>query len=903
MNLFKMFDFIDEIKEIKESKKTTRSKKTTKKSTKPKSKIATGQSDIFKMFQFGSDTQNSIETTKSTTTTDDNSINLFTSILETTKQTLSKTIDKVVEMYDFLFNRENLSTSNKDRYSDNITAIKLVNKLNESNRLATPKEQAIIAKYVGWGGLADKFKEGSNSSLELKTLLGANYDSAKASTLTSFYTPLHLIKYIYKVLTKLGFEKGVILEPSCGTGRLLGAMNEDNYYNSKIVGVEMDKVSSEIAKNLYQSARIINSKYEDCELKDGSFDLILGNVPFGSTSPYDCIDKDLNNHNLLIHDYFFMKSIKKVREGGVIAFITSSGTMDKKTSDVRELISKECSLIGALRLPSGTFIDTEVTTDIIFLIKSKDFPGAKKWTNIKETDDGFTINEYFIEHPYMMLGEMKNVSSQYGEKQILFNENVITSKDLEKTLKYFPSEVYEAALTDEYMHNEEDLIICDDLEIKESEFILRDNNLYQRQGRFLLPINYFGARKQKFVAYIEVKTALKGIIQNQLDDCSDEKLSKLQDELTAKYDSFVKEYGYISSKANKKLLSNDILYYLVSTLEIQIPDTTEYNKSQVFTKRTIGCSNQSSNAETVEDAMVISLNDKGSMDLNYMSELLGKSYDLVVSELREKELIYLDPITNEYVERDIYLSGYVKKKLKDAKLAAENNSEFEVNVEALEDNQPEYVRDVYFNLSSVWIPAGIKEDFIKTNLDINEESEFKILYTHQMGYSITSRAYVKSDLRTVHWGTGRKDAITLVELTLNMKNATVYDTVFDPIERKDKQVKNAEETQLAMSIQDKWKDSFNEYINNNPKLLKDLLDLYNEKFIDYKEREYKNILTNLRINPNIQLREHQLKAASRIITSQNNTLLAHGVGTVIITAYIEKLVCESTLKPVNPKAL
>lgn len=786
----------------------------------------------------------------------------------------SKISEKKSDISDFFLSRENLSTNNSDRYQNNLNAITVLNKLNNSQKDITLNDKTILSKYVGWGGLSKKFTEGSKSDEELKKLLGDYYDSAKASCLTSFYTPAIVIKFIYRVLNKLGFEKGRILDPACGTGRFLGFMPEDMYYNSKILGIEMDKLSSDIATHLYPSSKIINIKYEDSKIKNESIDLCITNVPFSNIHPYDIEDKYLNKYNLNVHDYYFVKSIEKVRDMGLIIFITTSGTLDKTDTTIRKIINEKCDFIGSIRLPIEVFCDTDTTTDIIFLRKNKNKLSSENWIDVVNYED-FYINNYYKNNPHMMLGEMEIVSSQFGPKQVLKSTKSLSISDYDKLLKYFPSDIYETPLNDAYMYEEEELTLCTDDELKEGEFILENELIYQKQGKYLIPSSLIGKRKEKLKQFIIIKDTIKNIIQAQLNNCTDNELNDLQRNLNAKYDKYINEYGFISSRGNKKLLSEDTLYYLVASLEIYDKQNDTYKKADMFSKRTIGKSKPEKNPEKIEDAIMIAFNNYGYLNMDYICSIMNKSYHNIKDELLSKQLAYIDPLTGDLVDRNSYLCGYVKEKLKVAKEASIKNNAFLVNVKALEANQPKYETDVFFNISSTWIPSNIKSDFIEKTLELRKNS-IQLLYSTHLGYSINCSAYIPINKNEFIWGTKRRKSLSIVEAALNMKTITITDK--ETKNGKEVSVKNLEETQLAMNILDKWLIAFHSYVTSNSYIHKELLDIYNEKFIDYKEKEYKNILNDVRINPNIKLREHQLKAASRIVTSDCNTLLCHSVG-------------------------
>ena len=827
------------------------------------------QISMFDLFQ-PVETEKKLEIKNNNTDKYRNKIQIQSTIFPAVKNVAKKIIN---DTFDLLLSRENMGKSKTDRFNDNINALNLLNEIKSANRQATAKEQSVLAKYVGWGGLAEKFTEGSSSDTTLKNLLGESYDSAKASTLTSFYTPSMIIKFIYKVITKLGFEKGRILDPSAGIGRFFGFMPEEMFYNSKLVGIEMDKTSAEICSQLYQSAEIINNRLERTNLKDGSFDLVISNIPFGDIHPYDTVDKELNK-GLLIHDYYFIKAIKKVRNNGLIVFITSSGTMDKADNKVRRMIAEQCRLIGAVRLPRGTFKDTEVVSDIIFLQKTTSHSVINNFINISDKDE-FKINEYFKYHPKMMLGNLKFVSSQFGPKQILECDKEIKAQDLEKLLKYFPSEIYETPLDDSYMYEKEELIEAP-RELKEGEFTIVEDKIYQKQGINLIPSNYTGVRKDKLYKFIQIKEAVKELITEQVAACDDNTLHELQERLNTVYDDFVNMYGYINNKKNLKIFREDTLYPLVASLEKMDLDNKEYYKADIFTKRTIGIVEKEIEPETIEDAVKLSFNNRGCLDVPYMAGILKVSQELIKTQLFEKKLAFEDPETKEVVYKDFYLSGYTKDKLKKAELYSKDDKKYLVNVEELKKHQPEYVTDVFFTISSTWIPLDVKKNFLIKTLRLNEKN-LTFIYKESEGYVIRYNGYIDSALNGIEWGTKRRYGIEIAAATFNSIDCIVKDTVWE--DGKEKHVKNIEETQLAMNMQEKWKMAFNEYITNNTKLYKEMLDLYNEKFVDYKEMEYNNILTNLQINPNIKLRKHQLRAASRIIISGKNVLLCHQVGT------------------------
>lgn len=815
---------------------------------------------------------------------------------------------KDVKTLDLLLSKENLSLNNNERYENNINAIKLLQKL--GNNLASENQQKTLSKYVGWGGLSKKF-ENKEEDNKLKDLLKDDYSSAKSSVLTSFYTPAYIIKFIYKALDRFGFERGRILEPSVGTGRFLGFMPEEMYYRSKITGIEIDNVSYKITKNLYQSAKIIHSPFQDVNLKDESFDLIVSNIPFSVEIPYGKEDKDLNEHKFHIHDYYFAKAVKKVRPGGIIAFLTSSGTLDKANSKLRDLLDSECELLGAIRLPKGTFTDTEVTTDIIFLQKLENEVKTTDWFDVVEKD-GIKINEYFANHPEMMLGEMKMISGQFGPTQALVSDTKMCDSVLNKMLKYLPKDVYVTPVTDEYMYEEEEICEIDPKkDLLDGEFTIENNQLMQRQGDKIVPYNINGVKRNIIIDYINIKDCLKNIIKIQLENCTDEELRMKQSELNTLYDKFNKKYGEVSLKQNKKVLDKDSRYPLVSSIELYDTNTEEYKKSHIFVTRTIGTTKSLTNPKTVEDALLLSECNYGKINIEYAAKLLKRPPISIIVEALEKELIYIyansdecisDNSKVEYVVKGEFISGYVKDKLQTikniiAKLKEIPNDDltkyqkfllkyFRLSEATLEANQPEYVTDVYFEMQSSWIPLEIKERFLNK---IFKTKYTKLYYTTELGYSVKDQEYIASYILNNEWGTNRVNGLKIAKAALNMTEIEVKDEEPGDTREKTKKVKNVKETQLANTKKEEMKLAFNDFINNDVDLLKSVLDLYNEKFINYVDRKYTNILHNLQINPLVKPRQHQLEGASRIITSQYNTLLFHSVGsgktyTMIIAA-------------------
>lgn len=837
-----------------------------------------------------------------------NKFNSMKNTLNTVKVDKTTENINIEKKLDCLLTRENLPTKKSERYKCNVDALSTLNYINKNGRIATEKEQKVLSKYVGWGGLSEKF-DSEVDQVKLKTLLKDNYDSAKSSVLTSFYTPSFIIKFIYRVLDRFGFEKGRILEPSVGTGRFLAYMPENMYIQSKITCVEKDNVSAQITKQLFQSANVIHSPYENVELEDESFDLIISNIPFNDIPVYGKTDKELNDLKLKIHDYYFAKSIKKLRPGGLMVFITSTGTMDKKNDSLRKLISKKCNLLGAVRLPKGAFCDTEVSTDILFLQKLDIGVSTNEWTELKELN-GVTMNEYYVNNPEMLLGEVQTISGQFGPVDVLINKDFGT-KTLENFHTKLPDFIYTTPLDDSYMYKEEEIILIPaNKDYMEGEFVIYEKQLYQVQQKKLVPYSIADSKKPMVIDYINLKECIKNIIKIQVEKCTDEELKMKQSELNTLYDKFFKRYGLINSKNNKKLLDKDVRYPLVASLEIYDVETDKHEKASIFTTRTIGISNNLKEVTTVDDAFALSMCNNGYLNLEYMARALKRPLISIIVEALEKDLMCIyaedtncvyNPSLVQYVTKGEFVSGYVKDKLKNVKniLRELNNipltelssfqkfllKYFKISESLLEANQPEYVTDVYFELQSAWIPNKIKEEFVN---GILRTKSTRVHYTEATGYFIETKEYIQHYIRNTEFGTNRVDVIAILKAILNMTDIVVKDKVNE--NGKDKYIKNVKETQLANAKKEEIGLAFNEFISNNPNTLKEILDLYNDKFINYVDRKYTNILYNLQINPEVKPRLHQLEGASRIITSPNNTLLFHSVGsgktyTMIIAAH------------------
>ena len=785
----------------------------------------------------------------------------------------------------------------KSRFVDNVNAIKLLKKLELEDRNATSDEQEILAKYVGWGGLSDAFDERKDNwnkeYNELKNLLNEEeYNQARQSTLTSFYTPNVAIDGIYDAIKKFGFNKGNILEPSCAVGNFFGRIPEELNKN-RLYGVEIDSISGRIAKKLYPTAKIEIKGYEESSVQDNFFDVSIGNVPFGN---YKVLDKRYKE-NFMIHDYFFQKTLDKVRSGGIIAFITTDGTLDKKDTKVREYIAKRAELVGAIRLPNNTFTgnaNTKVTSDIIFLKKRNELKhdiSDEDWIYTSEYDDGITINNYYINHPEMMLGKMELHSTAYGMDNTLSPIETPLKELMSNAINNLPSNIFENVEFELNEQNNKYEILEVEDGIKNNAFVIKNINdkdiIYQRQDSNLVPYSIQdGMTAKRIIGLCKVKNDLRKVFDIQLKDGSDEELELAQSKLNNSYDEFVKKHGYINDNVNQRAFDEDPDYYLLTSIENKISKDEEddkpvYVKGDVFTKRTIRKSKEAKSAETAEDALRYSLNNRGCVDLDYMKTLYPKDEEEIIDELGN--LIYQDPsklndFNKGYVIASEYLSGNVKQKLNYVKSINIDNK-YDRNIEALEQVQPiplEY-DEISVKLGSTWIPEDVYHQFCCELLDISRwnATRLKIKYAKEINSWLfqASGLYGYGVKNTNVWGTDRADALSIIKNTLNLQSVTVYDKLED-----ERRVVNPVETANAREKQELIKQEFKEWIWKDEERRNRLVKIYNENFNCMREREYDGShLTFDGMNPTIDLREHQKNAVARVLYG-GNTLLAHAVG-------------------------
>lgn len=789
------------------------------------------------------------------------------------------------ERNNFKINDDDLGVgSKKEKYQSNIEAIRILKQCEEQNKYATKEEQEILSKYVGWGGIPEAFDSRNDNwhkeYEELKAILTEKeYEEARKSTLTAFYTPPVVIRAMYKALENMGLKRGNILEPSCGTGNFMG-MIPDTLKECKMYGVEIDSISGRIASQLYQKNTIAVKGYEDVELPDSFFDIGIGNVPFGDFKPYD---KRYDKNKFLIHDYFFAKTLDKVRPNGVIAFITSKGTLDKKDESVRKYISQRAELIGAIRLPNNTFkknAGTEVTTDIIFLKKRDKITDIEdEWVQLDTNEDGIQMNKYYIEHPEMILGKMELETTQYGmDSTCKPLENSNFEELLNIAIQNLNAEIEDYQID---MIDDEEISIPADPSVRNFSYTIVDEQIYYRENSQMylqeLPITTINRIK----SMIAIRDCVRELIEVQLDDGSDEEIERLQARLNGLYDNFTKNYGLINSSTNERAFSEDSSYFLLCSLEILNENRQFVRKADMFSKRTIKPHRVISRANNCIDALILSISEKAKVDMEYIQKLTGKSEEEIVKELEGS--IYKDPIKEEYVTADEYLSGNVREKLKIAKKFAENNSEYETNVKALEQVKIKDLTasEISVRLGATWIPPSDIEDFM---FELLETSEYKrdriqVYYSeYTSDWNISGKSEDNGNVRAYNtYGTKRINAYRIIESTLNLKDVRIYDTVID-IDGKEKRVLNAKETAIAQSKQELIKNKFEEWIWKDQARRERLVTYYNEHFNNIRPREYDGqYITFGGMNPEITLRKHQLNAVAHALYG-GNTLLAHEVG-------------------------
>nr|WP_073998364.1 helicase-related protein [Anaerococcus urinomassiliensis] len=840
---------------------------------------------------------------------------------KTDRENIEGVSEVSLENYKIINEEENLLPS--QRLKNNIEAINVLKALEKENRSARKDEQEILAKYVSWGGLADVFDEEKEGQwLDARNFLkenltGEEYNRARESTLTAFYTPKVVIDSIYETLSNFGFKKGNILEPSAGIGRFIGSlpeeMNESDFY-----GVELDRISGKIAKHLYPNAKIQVKGFEDTNFSNNLFDVAIGNIPFGE---FKVADREYERNNFLIHDYFFAKTLDKVRDGGIIAFITSSGTMDKKSEDVRRYISERAEFLGAIRLPNTTFkgvAGTEVTSDIIFL-KKRDrlLKLDEDWVKLDKDAKGLIYNKYFVDNPQMVIGTMEEIPSRFGTSlACIENKDISLEEGLKKAIKNIQGMYEEAQINDDLG---EETIPADD-SVKNYSFALVDDEIYFRENSIMQRISLNQKDKDKVKEYLRLNESLRKVITYQREDYSDEEIKKEQENLNKFYDDFNSKHGRLNSKTNKKLFREDANFSLISTLEKLDKEGNFIGKSDIFNKRTIKKAVIIDHTDRAIDALVLSISQKGKINFDYMEELTGKTRDKLIEELKGEIFLNLDSFepndinpfksANElgdfsrpYVSADEYLSGNIRDKievvdsyikniekelgkeenLEDSKLLKKELEELHFQKAKLVEVMPKALdaSEITVRMGATWIP---EQDYKKFMFDllktpVSSRWNIDIKYSDFTGeYRVEGKSSDRdNDLASFTYGTNRVNAYKLIEDTLNLRDTKVFDQVEDS-DGKKKSVLNQKETMLARSKQEMIKEEFKSWIFDDVERRNRLVEDYNERFNSIRQREYDGSnLTFEGMNPEIELRAHQKDAIARGLFG-GNTLLAHEVG-------------------------
>ncbi|RGG18477.1 DEAD/DEAH box helicase family protein [Blautia sp. AF26-2] len=777
----------------------------------------------------------------------------------------------------------------KAKFKANMEAIRLLKELEQDQRLATPEEQEVLSRYVGWGGIPQAFEERNSAWAEEYTQLKGiltpeEYSAARASTLNAFYTSPTVVKAMYEALGNMGLKQGNILEPSCGVGNFMGLLPE-SMSAANMYGVELDPVSGQIAKQLYQKNRIAVQGFEETSYPDSFFDCVIGNVPFGA---YQVSDRKYDRYHFMIHDYFIAKSLDMVRPGGVVAVVTSSGTMDKQNPEVRQYFANRADLLGAIRLPNNAFqrnANTSVVADILFFQK-RDRAAITEpdWVQLKTTPEGYTVNSYFADHPEMVLGDFTTESTQYGKQEVTVKakEGADLAEQLKEAVKHIQGTITEQEISDTELE-EQVVSIPADPSIKNFSFALVGEDIYYRENSVMnkteIPI-VTGERVRGMVA---IRDATNRLLERQLEECSDEEVASLQAELNQVYDSFTAKYGLLSSNANKRAFSMDSSYCLLTSLEFLDEKGELKRKADIFTKRTIHRAEPVTSVDTASEALAVSIGEKAKVDIPYMMELTGKTEEEVTEELTG--VIFKNPLTDKWEPSDEYLSGNVREKLNIARQFAENHPEYMVNVQALERVQPKDLdaSEIEARLGATWISPDyitefMAETFHTPRQHINYE-RIKVQYAEVTGqWNVKGKNVDSSNnpLSTATYGTQRANAYRLLEDALNLRDTKIYDTIHDA--DGEHRVLNRKETTLAQQKQELIREEFKEWIFKDMRRRETLCKIYNERFNSIRPREYDGShIQFVGMNPEIKLMEHQKNAVAHILYG-NNTLLAHCVG-------------------------
>lgn len=795
----------------------------------------------------------------------------------------------VTEPHNFRIQDHDLGAGGpKAKYQANMEAIHLLQTLEKEERLATPQEQEILSRYVGWGGIPQAFEENNSSwaeeYLELKNTLSAEeYSAARASTLNAFYTSPTVISSMYEALENMGLKQGNILEPSCGVGNFMGLIPE-SMNKAKMYGVELDPVSGRIARQLYQKNKIAIQGFEETDYPDSFFDCVIGNVPFGA---YQVSDRRYDRHHFLIHDYFIAKSLDLIRPGGVVAVVTSSGTMDKQNPAVRQYLANRAELLGAIRLPNNAFqrnANTGVVSDILFFQK-RDRASIEEpdWIHLKETAEGYSVNAYFAEHPEMVLGEFTTESTQYGKQEVTVRakEGVTLEEQLKEAVKHIHGTITELELSDTEL--EEDVVsIPADLEVKNFSFTVVNEEVYYRENSVMNRMELPAATTERVKGMVKIRDATNALIQCQMTEGSDEQITQLQGKLNEEYDTFTAKYGLLSSNANKRAFSQDSSYCLLTSLEFLDDKGELKRKADIFTKRTIRRAETVTSVDTASEALAVSIGERAGVDLAYMSQLSGKTEEELTEELAG--VIFKNPIGEKWEPSDEYLSGNVREKLRIAKQFAENHPEYIVNVQYLEQVQPKDLdaSEIEARLGATWISEDYITQFMAETFHTPRYyvgDRIKVQYAEVTGqWNVTGKSIDSygNALVTSTYGTQRANAYRLLEDALNLRDTKIYDTVQDA-DGEHREL-NRKETMLAQQKQELIREEFKSWIFKDMHRREDLCQIYNERFNSIRPREYDgNHIQFVGMNPEITLMPHQKNAVAHVLYG-NNTLLAHCVG-------------------------
>ena len=795
----------------------------------------------------------------------------------------------VLEPHNFRIQDNDLGAGGpKAKYKANMEAIHLLQTLEQEERLATPEEQEILSRYVGWGGIPQAFEENNsnwtNEYLELKnTLSPEEYSAARASTLNAFYTSPTVIRSMYEALENMGLKQGNILEPSCGVGNFMGLIPE-SMSKTNMYGVELDPVSGRIARQLYQKNKIAIQGFEETDYPDSFFDCVIGNVPFGA---YQVSDRRYDRHHFLIHDYFIAKSLDLVRPGGVVAVVTSSGTMDKQNQAVRQYFANRAELLGVIRLPNNAFqrnANTGVVSDILFFQK-RDRTSIEEpdWIHLKETAEGYSVNAYFADHPEMVLGEFTTESTQYGKQEVTVRpkEGITLEEQLKEAVKHIHGTITELELSDTEL--EEDVVsIPADPEVKNFSFTVVNEEVYYRENSVMNRMELPAMTAERVKGMVKIRDVTNELIQCQMEEGSDEQITKLQGKLNEEYDTFTAKYGLLSSNANKRAFGQDSSYCLLTSLEFLDDKGELKRKADIFTKRTIRKAETVTSVDTASEALAVSIGERAGVDLSYMAQLSGKTEEELTEELAG--VIFKNPISEKWEPSDEYLSGNVREKLQIAKQFAENHPEYQVNVQYLEQVQPKDLdaSEIEARLGATWISEDYITRFMAETFHTPRYyvgSKVKVQYAEVTGQWNVMGKNVDSygnALVTSTYGTQRANAYRLLEDALNLRDTKIYDTVQDA-EGEHREL-NRKETMLAQQKQELIKEEFKEWIFKDLHRREDLCKIYNERFNSIRPREYDGShIQFVGMNPEITLMPHQKNAVAHVLYG-NNTLLAHCVG-------------------------